>query len=585
MMQWRESEPISQTLAEEDPHTAPVPRGNTGALQPKRRPVLVRYWYVTLPCALLVLFASPLVLHRIPNTFDTLDESFEPIQTLRFLHSKGRALHKWGPMPSFVYAPLYAPWMAYWYIHGDLGKLGTDYPYGFKHPFEQEGTLIVTARLAGLVAGVVFMLLYGRALARLTGAHVAVFLALTLCLATSPVLGYAFVATKPDGLMLAFLAGSMAVYTDILAGGLTRPRGFWLSVLAVASISCKELTLPLYLTLYAGLAVWGVARPEIEPGARRRFLNNFVATLAFGVVAYVLLNVVYAPATWRVRIAQWLAGPGKDPAIWAPPGYTLTQYLADVLSGISMNLGIGGSAIAVFALAISLAAPVKNRVLLWIPAAGFLMIVILTAGYMPPYFLSPLNVALVLPVAAALGWVQTSWYPRASRPARGVAVALGVLLCLVGVWAANSIWVRASQTSEGLVEDYCVRYLDRHELIHTANLWARQRGADRLAYLGFNIDDRALGELMEPSRRKPDVVLMNRALQTWLHEFRRRPARDALVAESGYSYQRFPELEALGYRQVAVVEPHVPRFLDFPGLRSFCAGPMSGILVYRRTDR
>jgi hypothetical protein len=530
-----------------------------------------------------VLFALPLVYHQIPNNFDTLDESFEPIKTLKFLHSKGRAFHKWGPMPNFVYAPVYAPWMAYWYLHGDLGKISTDYPYGFKRPFEQQGTLIVTARLAGLVLAVVFTMLYGKALVRLTGTRVPVFLALTLCVATSPELGYSFVSTKPDGLMLAFLAGSMAVYTEILAGGLTRRRGFLLSLLAVCSISCKELTAPLYLFLYAGLAVWGVARREAEPGARRRFLIDYAATVAVGVVAYLLLNIVYAPTTWRLRMVGWLWGAGKDPAVWAPPGYTWPAYLRDILHAMLRNLGIGGAAIVATALAISLVAPVKSRLYLWLPALGFLTAVILTAGYMPTYFLIPLNVALVLPVAASLASVQTSGYLR-TRVRRAFAFTIVVLLCLVNAWLACSIAIRASLSPCCLIEDYCVRHLDRRELIHTANLWVRQRGADRLSYLGFNIDDRPLGELMDPAQPKPDVVLINQALEVWLNDFKRRPARDALVAESGYSYQTFPGFEALGYRRTAVVEPQIPRLLDFPWVREFCAAPGGRILVYRRAD-
>jgi hypothetical protein len=571
-------EPAPQSPAHDEPYSAAMPLS-------KRALGLVRSWFVVVPCALLVLFAWPLVWHQIPNNFDTLDESFEPIKTLKFFHSKGRAFHKWGPMPNLVYAPVYAPWMAYWYLHGDLGKLSTDYPYGFKRPFEQQGTLIVTARLAGLVVAVVFTLLYGMALVRFTGQRVPVFLALTLCVATSPELGYAFVATKPDGLMLAFLAGSMAVYTEILAGGLTRWRGFLLSLLAVFSISCKELTAPLYLFLYAGLAVWGVAREGAKPGARRRFLIDYSVTVAVGVVAYLLLNVVYAPATWRLRMHEWLWGAGKDPAVWAPPGYTWPAYLRDTLGAMLRNLGIGGTAIVAIALAISLVAPVKNmtRLVLWLPALGFLTAVILTAGYMPTYFLSPLNVALVLPVAASLASLQTSGYLR-TRVRRGFAVTLVVLLCLVNAWLARSIAIRAALAPSCLMEDYCVRHLDRRELIHTANLWVRQRGADRLSYLGFNIDDRPLGELMDPAQPRPSVVLINQALQGWLDDFKRRPARDAMMAASGYSYQAFPGLKALGYRQAAVVEPEIPRLLDFPWVRGLCFGPGGRILVYRKAD-
>jgi hypothetical protein len=364
--------------------------------------LLAAHFHVIIPCALILLYASPLVFHQIPNNFDTLNESFEPIKTLKFVYYKGRAFHKWGPMPDLIYAPVYARLLAYWYLRGELGNISTDYPYGFKHPFQQQGALIVVARITGLVIASVGILLYGKALTRMTGSRPAVLLALTLCVATSPELISAFVATKPDGLMLAFLAGSMAAYTDILAGGLNKRRGFFLSFLAVCSISCKELTAPLYVLPYAAIAVRGLACSGGEISARRRFLVDYAFTVAVGIVAYLLINVVYAPATWRLRMVEWLWGAGKDPAVWAPPGYTWQAYLHDAVRGALCNLGIGGAVIVVIALTISLISPVKDRLLLWSPSAGFVLIVIITAGYMPSYFLSPSNVAVVLPVAGAL---------------------------------------------------------------------------------------------------------------------------------------------------------------------------------------
>lgn len=80
-----------------------------------------RQFHVVIPCALVLLYAFPLVFYQIPGNFDTLTESFEPIKTLKFVHSKGRAFHKWGPMPNFIDAPLYAPLLGYWYLVGDLG--------------------------------------------------------------------------------------------------------------------------------------------------------------------------------------------------------------------------------------------------------------------------------------------------------------------------------------------------------------------------------------------------------------------------------------------------------------------------------
>jgi len=557
-------------------------RPDDGSVRSTPRSFLGRNYHVSLPCFLIMLYAFPLICYQIPGNFDTLTESYEPIKTLKFVHSKGRAYHKWGPMPNFIYAPVYAPPLAYWHLHGDLEKISTDYPYGFKHPFEQQGNLIVAARITGLVIACACMVFYGRSLTRLTGSRLAVFLALMLCMATSPELILSFVSTKPDGLMLAFLVGSMAAYTEILAGGLSKWRGLFLSFLAVCSISCKELTAPLYVLPYAAIFVHGLRHPGEASGARRRFLFDYAFTVGVGVVAYLLINVVYAPETWRLRMLEWLWGPGKDPAVWAPPGYTWQAYLTDAFRGGLYNLGLGGAAIVLIALMISLVSPIRNRFLQWIPSLGFLILVIIMAGYMPNYFLSPFNVAVVLPVASALAFIGKTRLWNASRPARVGVVSLIAALCVINLGVANVAWVSPGLSSTSLVEDYCVRNLDRRELIHTANFWSRQHGADRLSYLGFNVDDRALGELMARPERMPDVVLISDIQEQWIEQFKQRPARDAMMEPSGFNYRDFPGFEALGYRLAHIVSPTFPRWFDLPGVRALYATGISRVLVYRR---
>ncbi len=542
---------------------------------------LPRHAYIVVPCLLLFLYASPLVFHQLPNNFDTLTESFEPLKTLKFIHTKGQAFNKWGAMPDFIYAPLYALPMAYWKVHGDLTVITAEYPYGFTRPFEQQGTLIAVARSAGLLIALFSVALYGRALARMTGSRLAVFLALTLCVATSPRLVVDFVSTKPDGLMLAFLASSMAVYTDIIASTLTLRKAFLLSVLAVCSISCKELTAGVYLPLYLALCLWGMVR--VDRIERRHFIRVYTFAIGVGLMAYLLINVVYAPATWWLRVVEWVAGPGKDPAVWSPPGYSLAAYSRDFLAGVLGNLGIGGITIGGLALAITLACPVKHRLLLWTPAVGFALIVTLTAGYLPDYFLSPLNVALVLPVAGALAYaVQRDL--AVSHVLRKGVIALGAVLCPINAWTANAGWVGASLSTPCLVERYCLLHVSRQELIHTGNLWVRQSGAARLSYLGFNVDDRPLGEIMAHRERMPDLILISRQDLTWIEEFKIKPVRDMVFGATGYQYKDFPGFAALGYRLVAVSEPRAPRLLDFPWVRGLCARPESSVLIFRRSE-
>jgi len=528
------------------------------------------------------LYSHSLLLYQIPNNLDTLDESGEPIKTLKFVHSRGQALEKWGPMPNFLYAPVYAVPMAYWYLTGGLDRPITDYPYGFTRPHEQEGLLIVLARLLVLAVALGSTVFYGRALYRFTGSRPTVLVILTLFIATSAMLGFKFVSSRPDGFMLAFVAASMAVYADIVSSGLTWRRGALLSLLAVFSISCKELTAPVYVLPYAGLAVAGWIGTKGDPGRRRRFLADVAITVVVGLVAYALLNIVYAPATWMERMKIWLIGSGKDPNVWAPSWYTPRDYLLDAWWSLVLNVGPGGIAALAVAAAISLVAPVKHRLLIWLPSIGFLGIVLLTAGYMPDYFLSPLALTLPLPVAAALAYGERRWLATAPWIIR-TSVLFVILGCFIAnAWQGNLAWGRASVLAPTLIEDYCKQHVGKSELIQTGNFFVRQSGLDRLSYLGFNVDDQPLGALMKRPERMPDVILISGVQVSWIMDLKKRPARNRMLEESGYSYDQFPDLESLGYRLVEKVSPARRWLTAVPWIPLVRVPGYNEVLVYRK---
>ena len=530
-------------------HTRPAQLNLTSLAMFGRR--TLRAIPIGLPAGMILLLASSLIPFDLPNNFDRLDESSEPLKTLKFVHTRGHSLAKWPPMPQFLYAPVYAVPLASWYFTGALAHPSTEYPYGFSRPFEQQGLLILLARTVGVAIGTGCVLLYGRSLLGLSGSAAAVFLALLLCVATSEGVVYSFVATKPDGLMLAFLAASMAIYADILGRGFTGTRGILLSLFAVGSISCKELTAPVYLLPYAGIAVVGWLESKHNPLARRRFLADLAVSVATGIAAYLVINVVYAPATWLERMHHWVGGAGKDPNVWAPSSYSTWYYARDVGASLVSNLGPGGLAIIAAAGLISFFAGFPHRILAWLPSVGFFVYVVGTAGYMPNYFLLPLNITLALPVALALADAERSWIRNRNVTGAALAVALPIAaLCLLNVWQLNLVWTRAYAAPYRLEEEYCKGHVGRTELIHLANLWVRQSGADRLSYLGYNVDDRPLGEIMGRPERMPDVILVSDELQGWLEDFKNRPARDESFRATGYSYSRFEGFAPLGYRLV-----------------------------------
>ena len=62
----------------------------------------------------------------------------------------------------------------------------------------------------------------------------------------------------------------------------------------------------------------------------------------------------------------------------------------------------------------------------------------------------------------------------------------------------------------------------------------------------------------------------------------RRPARNAMMLGTGYSYDRFVNYESLGYRLVDVVKPRLPWLLDIPWMPWYRVPKELGVLVYCR---
>jgi hypothetical protein len=312
---------------------------------------------------------------------------------------------------------------------------------------------------------------------------------------------------------------------------------------------------------------------------RRRFVIDYALTIAVGLIAYAMVNVVYAPSTWQARMHEWLGGPGKDPAVWAPPGYSVLTYLRGVPDGLLWNFDAGGLAVLSLAAVVSIVAPVRHRVMLWLPTASFLAIVVATAGYMPAYFLGPLNVTAALPVAAALAHLGRARMPFPARPAGAFALTVAAVFNL---WGGNAAWARAMTIFPATHERYCLASVGKDELVFTGNFYVRQPGADRLSYLGFNVDDRPLGALMSRPERMPDVVLVSREELTWLADFVKRPARNEMMKLTGFSYDRFEGFEPLGYRLFEVVTPRLPWPLNASVFSWYRVPPGNDLMVYRQ---
>jgi hypothetical protein len=543
---------------------------------------ILRLSHVWIPCLIVLAVDAPLSTCLLPNSGDVLTESYEPLKTLKFVAKKGQVWHKWGPAPNFIYAPIYAAPLAYWFASGEFTPPTEEFPYGLTRPHEQMGTLIFLARLTGLALGIVMLQWLAIALSRATGSPSAALLAVTLCVATGPGILPALVLTKPDGLMLSFLFGAVAVYSQIARDGLTMRRGLLLSTCAVWSISCKMQVIPAFLAIYMAIGARECLATRANAAAFRGFLRSFFGGIAFGVILYLMLNVVYAPRFWLQHIRFWLTGPGKDPNVWAPPDYSTFNYIVDTFRAIRANLGTAGIIAVLLAIAINPFRALRSDWFAWIPPLGYVAFMMATAGYMPDYFMLPLGPLLALPVAVALAQLfKSSRMPTLVR--RFVLVpALSALVCL-NLWSAALVRYDVANHPEVIAENYVREHFAKGQLIHLGNVWPRQKGAHRLSYLGYTIDDRGIESLLRNEPPKPDYVLIEEPRLRWLKQCSTLPARNAMVqSEMGFSFAGLTDLEDHGYELVERVSTQPPSFFNpgwLPDHRDYRSAPL---LVYRK---
>jgi hypothetical protein len=507
------------------------------------------HYHILIPCLLVLAYAAPLITALLPDLSDELTESYEPAKTLNFVYTHGKAFHKWGPLPSILYAPFYAVFLGDWYVTHQFAKPTGSFLSAFKHPFPQLGTLVMVGRCIGLAIGLFAVAFYSRSIARATESRMAALIAMVLCVATAPDLIFSFATTKPDGLMLAFLALSMAVYSQIITEGFTMRRGVLLSLTAVASISCKEQTAPAYIAIYIWifLSAWPISR---------RFLVNYAACLGTGIGAYLLLDVIYAPRAWWQHVQYWVSGPGKNPEVWATAAYTWSAYLKDFGNGILFNLGPGGSAVLIAAIVGIVIFRSKLYISACVPLLAYLILLVATAGYMPRYFLLPVTILAALPVGLLLA--------RLSRPQlRPAVTALLLVAIALNLWGANMAWAQVRQLTPWMVDHYATN-IAKDKTVSLAYPWKVATGSSRLSFLGYRVDDRPLGELIAHRSDLPEVILISREWENWLLDFKNRPARNELYEEGGYSYTSFHGMEGLGYTLTDVIHPEIPFFLEPP---------------------
>jgi hypothetical protein len=567
-----------------------------GVTVPARASWLTRTANVWVPCLILVLLAAPCVTFMIPATQDYVDEIYQPLQALKFFKSHGHAFHKYGPMPNFILAPGYAASIAYWKITGSFSKPSETFPYGFARPFEQMGFLIFQGRLLFLILGVIALAYLGHTLRLVTENKFAIAFALLFCFATNYAVAEQLPSPRPDSPMLAFSALAIAMYLRMLYLGLTVRRGVAFSLFAVFAISSKELAGPLFVLPYLGL-IWlawrrGVSGGADQPGGRRGAERTIRYSFLAGVIAYAMLNIVYAPATWLQRMKFWLVGPGINAEVWGKGG--LGSRVVGIIGCLFDNFGPGGAIVVAVALIAFIfskrrkaTSDTPNAVMLALPALSVAVLGLAKLQYPADRFYTILSLALIPVVAKGLDtlFVRSQATHFSGRGLERTLIGSLCVLAALNIWFATFSWHALRGTFEYVAEKHIVAHVDKAQTISLFNTYPWNPGSTRLDELGYHHDSRSIQQIAASRSNPPDWIYATNGKLQFLQDARALPARAEMVRkESGFDVATWAGVEGLGYQLDQTVVPQTPAWFPFdwmPAVKEW--KQRRQVLIYRRS--
>ncbi len=543
--------------------------------------------WIALPLLLLAAYASPSVGYMLPGYESFLGEDYQPLQALKFYASLGGEYHKYGPMTNFMLLPVYGASFAWWWMSGAFAGPSGDFPYGLADPLGQLSALIFLGRLFFLVVGLALYAVLMVSLRRVGFDVRFVVLAFLFCVATDQPVAYYLANNRPDGPAFEFLAASLGVYVLMLYQGITRTRGILLSLCAVCAITSKELAGPAYILPYLGLGwlLWKAARQD--PTRRPALLRIAGASLATGVGSYLLLNVVYAPRTWLVRMSHWLGGPGTDPDVWFEGGgaaVTLGSRLTTLGEGMLGVLGPGGFPVVALAVVVLLIRRPKHAGMMLLPFLSITALGLWPLGFPGDRFFAFAAIALVPSVV--LGFSEL-WRTIERATWKPVALGfVGIALVANGLYA-NWTWL----SLEGLPERATERVLQDETprfdgTINVLSVHPGVPGKSRLTALGFRVDPRSIAQLIAASPdQRPDRIYTNAGGLAFVEYASQSEARAGLLRAQGFEIRDWQGLAGLGYRQIAAVRTETPSWFPFawmPAVR--WRAERSPIFVYERVE-
>jgi hypothetical protein len=528
-----------------------------------------------LPALVVGLSLLHLLPFLLPDVRDNLSESYEPAKTLHFIAMHGAYVHKWGPVPAFIFAPVYAVVLLISKLGGHLSQFSGVYPFGFDNAEVQIGHMLLAARATVFIVGLISIYYLCLSLQRALKDVFSPVIALMVCLSTSLIFLVTLVDTKPDGLMVSMLICALANYASIVLDGITAGRAIRLGLFYVASVSCKELTSTTLFLPFLGLLIVAIGQWRSGNAEGRLYVRRLMMLVVSIPVFYLLLNVVYAPSMWKFRIA-YVFGPLKDPHTWAAPGQTRLSYLRDTGAAVFAAIGWGGLLMLALTLVLTVRRPSQKLILLWLPFLSHLLFTTLLGGYMPAYFMLPLTPAVALPAAYALHQLlapalespalESPVFERhASTRRLQVGVAVLWIVCLYMALSATTLFQAAHP--DGMAKQAMEKQVQPGSTVDYLKVMSVPHPVPTPGPLGETVDHRPLYEVIQsPISDRPEYALIPTDLEKWTMDIKDLPSRAAFVKlDTNYDYSNFRSFDSIGYELAGTTVPAIPAWL-FPQL-------------------
>lgn len=526
----------------------------------------------------LFFFSAPGLFWMYPSMSDRF-ESYQPLQALRFFASHGHMFAKYGPFPNFVLAPIYGPTLLVWHLRGEFKPPFSGFPYGFAHPVEQMGFLILEGRFIFMVICFISAAILVSRLGRLSSSWV------VLTVVSVAILGSAYpytailTSTRPDALMMAFGGFFLVLYIDGILDGVTVRRAVLLALCAVCAVSSKELIYAMFLLPMLWLLVRAAIGkdPLLKPGLPLIRLTAITTVVAF--VSYALINIVYAPATWMARMRFWTSGEGMDPSIWG--NQKLADLIRDGAQCVLDNLGIGGCFLLVVALVMVLIKRLRFSFSFALPSLSFLIFAIFRIHFSEIRYYMPLCIALlplmVLGIEALRAQLAQNWQRSV------LYAALIVCLVLNLVWGMFS-WYLVNGAMPVLAKDY-LRSAPNDQTYYYFSLFPERPASDSQ---GRRFETRSFQQILDSGTNWPDQILIGSGEYGFLLDALRTasefPGRKGMLEEEGFHPPaNWKGFESSGYCLTHSIEPPIPAWYPFRWM--FGARDMEAkgaLLVYSR---